>query len=949
MALCAQFFIPIADMRIENEGELIRDHKIIAKRYLKGWFLLDVLSVLPFDLLTIAAPGAVADGPMAKSFKLVRIMRLVKLARVLRASRIIQRWENRISVSYSTRSLLTAVTGIIVLLHWLTCLWAMLPQLMSNWRESDAAAGLEPAVAACMADASSCVWPGWGTPSAEQAVTSMQCTGCVQANASTAEICDSTCLTPCERRVLGLLINEGERFILAQEHWVCRAIDQGFMTRHYEDKPFTLWVTSGSAAMLTLVGGVAGIVPSNQTEYYVFISAVILGTMAFAAVQGIIVQVMTQGDPMEVHFKQQMDALNFMMIDQKVPVANRWIVRDYYRRSKKMLKRKSYCGLIDACLSRELSGDVRYLISHEVFASVWWLNKCERSFLEDLSVFIEREAFAAKEKIPSDSQVLNILMQGVATRGGAIIAVGSHWGDIIITSPMLRDTREAKALGYCEVSKLTRDALYATSAHYPQSARIIHEAALKVATARSMMIISMYAKLHAAQEARQKAKARELAIAARASAFAQPSSVGGWAYAHANGPMGPAGGFYVPPIGVPPWAIDAYMRQQVPPPLPWSPQYAELVGAVGTNSRSGTPPPGSDTGSPTSQTSDRRKGGRSGTRTKLKGSSRSPIKKKDVARAHDGPIEIAGAPTGDGPLSSALSPPHPGLSHPLSAAHLTPAGLVNGGPPGFPPGFGEWGAAPPPGWNGSPGSALPPWARNGFAVGGPPSLSTLANGELSAAPAAAKAPQRTPLPVEMLRRLRAAVERDPSGDASSGGGGSDGSSGRGSDRGSGRGSEAARHEAGDDGAGESGLASSASVGSGGGLGASALGLGASALAQLESRLDGKLEQLLRQQEVTQSQVESIDARLARLDSLADAVASINSTLKRAAQMNRQSGEGDDAGTYVRTRPLVRLPGQGGPPPTSTPTRGSTGSPPQRASQRPAQHGGGGDEHLELQA
>ena len=59
-------------------------------------------------------------------------------------------------------------------------------------------------------------------------------------------------------------------------------------------------------------------------------------------------------------------------------------------------------------------------------------------------------------------------MQGVVTRGGAIIGVGGHWGDVIITSPMLRDTREAKALGYAEIAKLTRAALIETAKGYPR-------------------------------------------------------------------------------------------------------------------------------------------------------------------------------------------------------------------------------------------------------------------------------------------------------------------------------------------------------------------------------------------------------------------------------------------------------------------------------------------------
>jgi hypothetical protein len=45
-----QFFLPVPDPRPENFGELIRDHKKIALIYCKSWFILDLMSVLPFDV-----------------------------------------------------------------------------------------------------------------------------------------------------------------------------------------------------------------------------------------------------------------------------------------------------------------------------------------------------------------------------------------------------------------------------------------------------------------------------------------------------------------------------------------------------------------------------------------------------------------------------------------------------------------------------------------------------------------------------------------------------------------------------------------------------------------------------------------------------------------------------------------------------------------------------------
>ena len=41
-----QFFLPVPDVRHDApSGELVRDHGFIAKKYIKGWFLLDVVSV----------------------------------------------------------------------------------------------------------------------------------------------------------------------------------------------------------------------------------------------------------------------------------------------------------------------------------------------------------------------------------------------------------------------------------------------------------------------------------------------------------------------------------------------------------------------------------------------------------------------------------------------------------------------------------------------------------------------------------------------------------------------------------------------------------------------------------------------------------------------------------------------------------------------------------------
>ena len=99
----------------------VRSHIKIAKRYLRSWFIIDVLSILPFD--TMDATGAFndetpVDPTILKSVRIIRLFRLLRLMRVLRASRIISRWENSIGLTSSFKSLVFYAVLLTMVLHW---------------------------------------------------------------------------------------------------------------------------------------------------------------------------------------------------------------------------------------------------------------------------------------------------------------------------------------------------------------------------------------------------------------------------------------------------------------------------------------------------------------------------------------------------------------------------------------------------------------------------------------------------------------------------------------------------------------------------------------------------------------------------------------------------------------------------------------------------------------
>ena len=67
------------------------------------------MSVLPFDdLFFIMSDPEVSasSGGQLKLIRIVRILRLAKLARVLRASRILGRWQKRVSLTFGMQTVL---------------------------------------------------------------------------------------------------------------------------------------------------------------------------------------------------------------------------------------------------------------------------------------------------------------------------------------------------------------------------------------------------------------------------------------------------------------------------------------------------------------------------------------------------------------------------------------------------------------------------------------------------------------------------------------------------------------------------------------------------------------------------------------------------------------------------------------------------------------------------
>ena len=132
-----QFFLAFRLSTREGGRRLVKNLKEIRSNYLSGWFAIDLISVLPFDLFALGGGGPEFLTRL-KLLRVIRLLRLLKLARVIRSSRIFKRLESRIALSYSVQGLIKFVIILLIFGHWLACAWILEAKMTIEEAEDNA-------------------------------------------------------------------------------------------------------------------------------------------------------------------------------------------------------------------------------------------------------------------------------------------------------------------------------------------------------------------------------------------------------------------------------------------------------------------------------------------------------------------------------------------------------------------------------------------------------------------------------------------------------------------------------------------------------------------------------------------------------------------------------------------------------------------------------------------
>jgi CRP-like cAMP-binding protein len=109
-------------------GEVTYDTATVARTYLRGWFLVDFFSTIPFDDLsdwfgTTTDPRASKALSSAKLLRSLKVLRLFKLARIRKLTKLFLNLEDAVFTNQSLLSLTKLALTMLFLSHLVACLW----------------------------------------------------------------------------------------------------------------------------------------------------------------------------------------------------------------------------------------------------------------------------------------------------------------------------------------------------------------------------------------------------------------------------------------------------------------------------------------------------------------------------------------------------------------------------------------------------------------------------------------------------------------------------------------------------------------------------------------------------------------------------------------------------------------------------------------------------------
>jgi hypothetical protein len=119
------------------EMNMIDNRKAIALNYIKGWFTIDLLAIMPFDLLFSLGGGnlngLVRVARLGKLYRLVKLTKMLRLLKIMKEKGKLMKYLNDIlKIGHSLERLFFFMIIFFILCHISSCFWIMIAQFHSD-------------------------------------------------------------------------------------------------------------------------------------------------------------------------------------------------------------------------------------------------------------------------------------------------------------------------------------------------------------------------------------------------------------------------------------------------------------------------------------------------------------------------------------------------------------------------------------------------------------------------------------------------------------------------------------------------------------------------------------------------------------------------------------------------------------------------------------------------
>lgn len=124
-----QFFIMF--QHPENH-RWVRMPVTIVRHYMRSWFFMDIVSVLPYDEVA----KVLISYDLGEIFRFVGVFKVLGLLRLLRVNRLMTRYQNRFDMPYALLRLAKLLTILLLTTHFFACFWGFMLTI-ERFREDD--------------------------------------------------------------------------------------------------------------------------------------------------------------------------------------------------------------------------------------------------------------------------------------------------------------------------------------------------------------------------------------------------------------------------------------------------------------------------------------------------------------------------------------------------------------------------------------------------------------------------------------------------------------------------------------------------------------------------------------------------------------------------------------------------------------------------------------------